>query len=321
MQAVQEAFGITLSSLEPVAHGADEAAQVWRGTDENGAVYAVKLTSGGSSAGLTVPGELHRLGVSGVPAPLLTRDGHRWVDLDGKRLSVVPWVSDRRALDGPMTDEHWRAYGRLLAEVHGAELTPAIEASVPIDDFVNQRLLDTIARLREGIAGVDPLARAAAAEWDMAEPETVVLVDCMTGLGQVLRSQAQRRVLCHADPHLGNLLLQREGGVWLVDWDDAMLAPVERDLMFVFVGVLADPVSDEQRAWFFDGYGEVTVDPARLAYYRCVRALEDFVYFVAEAADPTTGTDQQRARALEFARGIRSPSGLFPLAAASLRAL
>ncbi len=65
--------------------------------------------------------------------------------------------------------------------------------------------------------------------------------------------------------------------VWLIDWDDAVLAPCERDLMFILDGgVLANAaVSSQEQAWFFDGYGAFDVDSARLAYYRCTRALVD----------------------------------------------
>jgi spectinomycin phosphotransferase len=42
--------------------------------------------------------------------------------------------------------------------------------------------------------------------------------------------------------------------LWLLDWDGVVVAPRERDLMFVVDGVLADaPVTAEQQSWFFDG--------------------------------------------------------------------
>jgi spectinomycin phosphotransferase len=59
--------------------------------------------------------------------------------------------------------------------------------------------------------------------------------------------------------------------LWLLDCDGVVVAPRERDLMFVVDGVLADaPVTAEQQSWFFDGYGHHEIDPALLAYYRSV---------------------------------------------------
>jgi spectinomycin phosphotransferase len=56
-------------------------------------------------------------------------------------------------------------------------------------------------------------------------------------------------VLCHGDPHLGNLLHEGADVVSLVDWDDVVLAPRERDIMFLRGGVLAAlPVTAEREA-------------------------------------------------------------------------
>jgi spectinomycin phosphotransferase len=45
-------------------------------------------------------------------------------------------------------------------------------------------------------------------------------------------------VLCHADLHTWNVLVDGDGRLWLVDWDEAILAPRERDLMFLVGGIV-----------------------------------------------------------------------------------
>jgi Ser/Thr protein kinase RdoA (MazF antagonist) len=44
-------------------------------------------------------------------------------------------------------------------------------------------------------------------------------------------------VLCHADLHTWNVLVDSVGDLWIADWDEAVLAPRERDLMFVVGGI------------------------------------------------------------------------------------
>lgn len=108
----------------------------------------------------------------------------------------------------------------------------------------------------------------------------------------------------------------------LVDWDDAVLAPREVDLMFVTGGVLAfAPVTGGDKDAFFDGYGPVDPDPARLAYYLTVRALYDVGDWAALAADPARGTAADRAQARSIVRGLLTSTGLVLLAAAALRDL
>jgi spectinomycin phosphotransferase len=83
-------------------------------------------------------------------------------------------------------------------------------------------------------------------------------------------------VLCHADLHTGNVLLDDAGRVWIVDWDETVLAPRERDLMFVVgggIGIGGIGPREEER--FFQGYGPASIDPLALAYYRYAWAVSD----------------------------------------------
>jgi spectinomycin phosphotransferase len=141
-------------------------------------------------------------------------------------------------------------------------------------------------------------------------------------LGRELRTRHTPGVVCHGDPHLGNVLIGGDAAVWLIDWDDAVLAPRERDLMFVIAGVLAfAPVSPQEQSWFFDGYGDADIDPARLAYYRCTRALEDLADPAAQVLDVHGCAEADRANALSIVQGLLSPTGLVSLALSSLRDL
>ncbi|GAB3938100.1 hypothetical protein GCM10027614_17520 [Micromonospora vulcania] len=40
-------------------------------------------------------------------------------------------MSDHRALDGPMTDAHWRSYGEVLAAVHAVPVTDELRRLLP----------------------------------------------------------------------------------------------------------------------------------------------------------------------------------------------
>lgn len=102
--------------------------------------------------------------------------------------------------------------------------------------------------------------------------------DDTVALGARLAARAGelRFVPCHADPHLGNLVVRGPGEVALVDFDDAVLAPPERDLMFVLGGgVLAGArATPQQQGWFLDGYGRDRVpDEELLRFYRGLRGL------------------------------------------------
>jgi spectinomycin phosphotransferase len=291
-------FGIDLAGLTEVRHGADVDALVWRGTTATGRSYAVKW---GRAPNL--PEALRA--VPGVVAPLLALDGTQWTVRDGKPLSVTPWVSGVRALDGTMTEAHWRAYGTLLATVHATA-----PDGLPTERFERwtaavAAVTDRLATHRDG----DELTDALAAEWRAALGRITALVEQTERLGAA--GVGGVSVCCHGDPHLGNVLLGdgdgQHGQVWLLDWDDAVRAPVERDLLFVLGGVLPfAQVTARQQEWFFAAYGPVPIEARRLAYFRGVRAMEDLAVPAAQLLDG----HGDRAAALEIVRGVLSPTGL-----------
>jgi spectinomycin phosphotransferase len=89
-------------------------------------------------------------------------------------------------------------------------------------------------------------------------------------------------VLCHTDIHTANLLLSNNDKIYIVDWDEALLAPKERDLLFVIGSIFSDNSDGRWERLFFEGYGETEVDPLALAYYRYDWCVEDMGEFAED---------------------------------------
>lgn len=76
------------------------------------------------------------------------------------------------------------------------------------------------------------------------------------------------------------MLVAADGRLWIADWDEAVLAPRERDLFFVVGGGIGHGlVRPTDSDAFFEGYGEVAADPLLLAYYRCAWAVQDIAAY------------------------------------------
>jgi spectinomycin phosphotransferase len=126
-------------------------------------------------------------------------------------------------------------------------------------------------------------------------------------------------VVCHSDPHLGNVLIGQSGEVWLIDWDDAMLSAPERDLMFAVDGLPEfSGVSEVEQAEFWRGYGEIAVDADRLAYFRCMRAMEDLFGWANRGMDPAV-SEEERAQALSIVENVLQPDMFVDLALSPVR--
>jgi spectinomycin phosphotransferase len=101
------------------------------------------------------------------------------------------------------------------------------------------------------------------------------LVNRTEELVSEVQSQPLEFVLCHTDIHGGNILISEDDQLYIVDWDNPLLAPKERDLMFIGGGIDEIWKSKREEAVFYEGYGEPEINIAALAYYRYERIIED----------------------------------------------
>ena len=94
------------------------------------------------------------------------------------------------------------------------------------------------------------------------------LVDRAEQLAQRIQGQSSQFVLCHSDLHGGNILIDENDTLYIVDWDDPIMAPKERDLMFIGGGVANVWNKPHEKELFYKSYGKAEVNLTLLAYYR-----------------------------------------------------
>jgi spectinomycin phosphotransferase len=95
-------------------------------------------------------------------------------------------------------------------------------------------------------------------------------------------------VVTHGEPHGGNMIRDPTGGLHLIDWDTALVAPRERDLQIVLDEELTG--WDEYRA----AAGPVELDLDALGLYRRLWALADIASFTAVLRRPHADTTDMR---------------------------
>jgi spectinomycin phosphotransferase len=317
---LRDQYGLAVTEIAFLPLGHDSSAWAYRARTADQRAYFLKVrTRVANAAGLLVPRALHDRGIARVVAPLPTATGALWAAAGDYAAILYPFVAGATGMERGLSEQQWIAYGALLRQVHemvpGPDLARVMgrESFTP-DGAAMVRRLDAQIGAR---AFDDPAAQALATLWRARRADIRLLLDRAEDLGGRLAAARPRLVLCHADIHTNNVLLDDDGRLWLVDWDDTLLAPRERDLMFVVGGLRRGLVGPREEARFFAGYGATTVDPLALAYCRYARAVSDLGYegeqvFFRPDLGPAT-----RREAVERVRRLFRPGHLVALAFAS----
>lgn len=329
VERVRADFGVSLTTISQVPGGQDSDAVLMRGLTVDNTPLAVKVSRSERVSGLLVPAHLASGIVTGIATPLRSHSGTPYSFVGGGTISLTPWISGRTAYESGMNADQWRRFGALVSQVHAAQLPPMVADRLDTEDY-RTCALAVAADLHERICGseggrhvagsADPLTVALTRDWQSASDSIALLVAQTEDLGEELRAHSRATVVCHGDAHIGNVMLGENGEVWLLDWDGAVLAPRDRDLMFMIGGVLADAqVTTEQQQWFFEGYGHSDIDPIHLAYYRCSWAVQDLADFAARILDHPAGQSSVSSQALSLFRSVLGRTGIVQLALNSLR--
>jgi spectinomycin phosphotransferase len=279
--AVEAGFGIRVRELAFLPVGNDSASWAYRVQAAPGQVWFLKVRAGPDRApGAVVPTHLQRIGVPHVLAPLATATGAPNLHVGGFALALYPMLDARMGAEGGLSPRQWRQLGDAVRQVHAVRPPPELADLVGRETFRPSRreLLPDLEALLAAGAG-DPLTRELAGFWQARQRVIDRLVERADQLGRDLARRSFPQVLCHADLHTWNVLVDADEQPWIVDWDEATLAPRERDLMFVAGGIAGGLVRPEDTDRFFQGYGRVVVDPRLLAYYRVAWAVQDLAEY------------------------------------------
>ncbi len=268
---VQDQYDLSLVTLAFLSLGHDYDAGVYRAVSERGKGYLLKATSRPLyEPRCLVPRYLHDQGIASVVAPLPTRSGALWTKLANWSLIVYPWVSGDSSLTG-MTDEQWKQVGAIFRRIHQVVLPPVGFESLRKETFDPEEYTRWVRAFETQLAHAQ--ARGAAQHalrscW-LAHQSTIHMVGTMLEqLAGMLQSQTFPSVICHADLHARNLIRDQASHVFVIDWDEVMLAPKERDFIFV-----RPPHANA----FWEGYGQAQIDWVALTYFLWERVVQDLM--------------------------------------------
>jgi len=311
-ECLQANYGLQAVSISFLPIGYDANAAVYRVVATDGADWFLKVRFGPlHEPVLQIPRALLDLGVRNVLAPVPTRSAALWCALDDAAVVLYPFIDGDNAMERGLTDEQWREFGATLRSIHDSGLDERFRGVLPRESFalpaaaVARQMFAEAANAR----GESAAAARLAAFLQERAGQIDDIVARAEGLGARLRARPFASVLCHADIHAANILVDEGGQIHLIDWDNPLIAPRERDLLFVVGSRIARDVLPREEVLFFAGYGPVAIDTDALIYYRYERSIEDIGEFGKSVFLDARLSEERRAEEAALLMGYFAPGG------------
>ena len=314
---LQAEYGLRIIQITFLPLGGDLSTAVYRSVANDDIAYFCKLKFGiFDEISVELPAFLSEQGIVQIIPARLTNTGQLWAEMDEFRLILYPFIEGTSGFEIELSEPQWADFSSALKRIHTTLVPSALSGKIGNESYSPEwrDICRNVIKRLDNETFDDPVT-VGLAEFLRPKRETILdLIERAERFAHTLASRSKELVVCHSDIHPGNLFIDTKGTLFIVDWDYPMLAPKERDLMFIgggqgFVGRTAQ----EEEMLFYRYYGDSPVNHVAMAYYRCDRNLYDLSVECTRIFS-STGSDQDRARSLEIITWLFLPGGSIEMA-------
>jgi spectinomycin phosphotransferase len=275
-------YGIKVATLTFLPLGADINASVYKAEAHDQSSYFIKIKRGHHhDISATIIALLHDAGIQQIIPPIKTNSGQPIQHVDDFTLIVSPFVEGQDGFSRDLTDDQWITLGKVMKQIHEIDVPPSVQRMIRRETYSPKwrEIVRSLYSHIESAPSVDEISFKLMTF--MKDHAAIIhrLVDRAEQLCQQIQNHSPEFVLCHSDIHGGNVLIDGNDIIYMVDWDDPIMAPKERDLMFIGGGVANVWNKSHEEEFFYQGYGLTKINKSLLAYYRYERIVEDIAEF------------------------------------------
>jgi len=295
IRTIETKYNIEITHLEQLFLGADKDTFAYKIFVKNGTCYFLKIRTGDfNEASIIIPYLLYKKTGGHIIPPIKTIDDRLYIKTPEFTIILYPFIQGKSGKEIDLSAEQWIEFGKTLRIIHSftelqlqkSKFSFQIE-NIPREKFDEiwltrlEKIMDELDTVQTGNQIVENFI-------NMLEARRPIITEMMQRAGKLLNEindyetdycMAIKYCLCHADIHAANILIT-ENDFYIVDWDTMIMAPKERDLMFIGGGVAGKWNTQNETDLFYRGYGECEkINRKILDYYRYIRIIEDIVVY------------------------------------------
>ena len=236
LQNLSTAYGLPLQSITFFPEGEDSYGYVV--VSEIGQKYFAKASTSVPKSRLQVASLLrHQCNISGIVAPLETQNGDLSVLWQNFQVSLFPFIEGKSRWDlwkvgKDFTDAEFAQTAALLATIHGCtEAVAANSLTVAAYDLPLRKELHRVLEAPRQIPPQNRYQKQLLETITQHSSEILQTLERYDSLGRSALALQTPFVITHGDPTPGNLIIDAENRLHIIDWDGVCLGPPEKDLV------------------------------------------------------------------------------------------
>ena len=294
-------------------------ASVYKAETQKQLPYFVKIKNGHShDISIAIMELLHHAKIQQIISPIKTIHAQSTQRINDFTLIVYPFIEGQDGFSRSLTDEQWLILGKTLRQIHEIEVPSSLQRRIRRETYSPKwrEVVRSVYPHLEVEPNGDEIAVKLLAFMKEHLEAIQRLVDRAEQLAKKLHNEPTKFVLCHSDLHGGNILIDKTNNPYIVDWDEPIMAPKERDLMFIGGGVCNVWNKSFEEALFYKGYGKTEINRTILAYYRHERIVQDIAEY-GQSLLFTTVKDEDKLEMYKHFIGMFEPQGVVDIAFAT----
>jgi spectinomycin phosphotransferase len=308
-------YGIDIQSAQLYSGGADMEAFAYKADGKLNSYFVKIKHAQHDEISLSIINLLQNSGVKEIIFPLYTVSGKLFESLDGFKIIVYPFVNAPNGFKQTLTQKQWIQLGQAIRKIHETSVPSSLQQQLRKETYSIKwrEMAKSFYNKIDPQKSDDKITLDFKLFFKKNSDKIFQLVNVAEELSKKLQPDLNKYVLCHSDIHAGNVLIQNCDSIYIIDWDEPMMAPKERDLMFIGGGVGNVWNKSQEVSCFYKGYGETNIDRTTLAYYRHERIVEDIAVYGRDLLSRDQN-DQSRFQMFKYLIAMFDPNGVVDIA-------
>ena len=237
LQNLKTAYALPLRAITFLPEGEDSYGYI--AVSETGEKYFAKASTSVPETCLQYASLLrHQGNISGVVAPLETSDGLLSIPWQDFQVALFPFIEgksrwDLWKIEKDFTDAELHQTAALLATIHlcTEEIDTRHLTTAKYDLPLRNELYGVLEAAAKKAPSQNPHQKQLLEALTKHRSQIFATLERYDELGRSAAASQTAFVITHGDPTPGNLILDAENRLHLIDWDGICLGPPEKDLV------------------------------------------------------------------------------------------